>query len=104
MNSQKLYELHVSSILSYFVVDLQRGISYPKNQFPPEFAHMDLEYINAITEVVPGPNVAQKDEGTFFIRHRIWPFKGLTIDFEYSEAAKKKMEEDEDELVMAGLR
>ena len=97
MDCLKLYELHVIGIFLYYVVDLQKGIYYPLRQFPPEFANMDLEYINAITEIIPAEDLPQSDIGHYYIRRKIWPFNGLTVSFMESDEHMLKRVRENDE-------
>ena len=98
MNEQKLYQLYVLAPMWLFVVrNSQTGVLYPLNQFPPEFDHMELDYINAITEIIPTERVPQKNIGSFFIRRKIWPFRGLTITFLESDAYMMQQIKEADE-------
>ena len=103
MGNEKLFEVHVFGRWPdrFYVVDLQTGKKYPQNRFPQSFEGKDINYLNSIVKMIPEDRTPPED-GNYYLDIGTWPFHGICLAFKASDALKKRLEDFENEIIMAG--
>ena len=104
MGNAKLYEVHVFGRWPdrFYVVNLKTGERYPQNQFPKSFEGKDITYLNSIVEMVPEDGTRPED-GTYCLGVGSWPFHGVCLAFNATDAFHEDLQEFNDRIALAGI-
>ena len=104
---EKLYEIHIlekkKCNSDFYVIELQTGRHYAKNEWPPNFEQLGCNYLNEHCDFVIDSGYDPVDVKSCFVDIG-WLYKDLKIFIELTDVAEnREMKEYHDRLLRASI-